>query len=252
MPVDYNAISQIYDDVRRADVDLINRFAEEIPLDSSARVLDIGCGTGNYTDLVQRVTGAAVCGVEPSAGMIVRAVQKNPALVLRQGDAAHIPFEAAAFSFVYMTDVIHHVPDLEAMFAEIGRVLRPDGKVCIVTQSHAQIAARPIARFFPGTVRVDQARYPDIPRIVAAAAARGFAALKTQTAGVGEPVDLGAAYLELVRKKGYSMLHLIAEDEYAAGVRLLEVRLADGPITLPAAGDTLVWLGLKPPAQARD
>jgi len=221
MLVDYNAISQVYDDVRRADVDLINAFAQDVTLSASAHILDIGCGTGNYTDLVQRLTGATVYGVEPSAGMIARARRKNSALVLKQGDAAHLPFEAGLFQFVYMTVVIHHVPDIGAMFAEIRRVLRPDGRVCIVTQSHAQIAVRPIARFFPATVRVDQSRYPE-----------------------GDPVELGDDFLALVQKKGYSMLHLISDDEYAAGLRDLETQLAHGPITLPSAGNTLVWLGL--------
>jgi len=244
MLVDYNAISQVYDDVRRADVDLINAFAQDVTLSASAHILDIGCGTGNYTDLVQRLTGATVYGVEPSAGMIARARRKNSALVLKQGDAAHLPFEAGLFQFVYMTVVIHHVPDIGAMFAEIRRVLRPDGRVCIVTQSHAQIAVRPIARFFPATVRVDQSRYPDIPQIAAAAEAHGCLSLKTQGLWEGDPVELGDDFLALVQKKGYSMLHLISDDEYAAGLRDLETQLAHGPITLPSAGNTLVWLGL--------
>ncbi len=245
MQVDYDAISQIYDDVRRADVVLINAFAREITLDADTHVLDIGCGTGNHTDLVQRLTGATVYGVEPSAGMRAKAAAKNPALILAQGDAAHIPFDAATFDFAYMTDVIHHVPDLGAMFAEIRRVLKPGGKFCIVTQSHAQVAARPIARFFPGTVRVDQARYPDIPQIIDVAAAHTFTALKNEVLGAGDQVELGPAFLELVCKKGYSMLHLITEDEYAAGLRDLEAQLAGGPIAAAAAGETLVWLSVR-------
>lgn len=241
MPVDYDTISQVYDDVRRADVDLINAFMQEVRLDASAQVLDIGCGTGNYTDLVQRFTGATVCGVEPSEGMISKAAAKNLHLILKIGDAAHLPFDAARFDFAYMTDVIHHVPDLRAMFAEIRRVLKPGGKVCIVTQSHAQIAARPIARFFPGTIRVDQARYPDIPAIIAAAA--GFTASPTAVLFEGEPVELDAAFLELVRKKGYSMLHLITETEYETGLQALESALAQRPMLIAhGAGETLVWL----------
>jgi len=240
MPVDYNAISQIYDAVRRADLDLVNALCAEVRLDNTSHVLDLGCGTGNYTDLLQRVTGAVVCGVEPSAGMLEKAQQKNPVLVLKQGDAAHIPFEAAQFDLVYMTDVIHHVPDLGAMFAEIRRVIKPGGKVCIATQSHAQIARRPIAHFFPGTVRVDQGRYPDIPAIVAAA--QPFTLLKTDIHFADQPVELGADFVELVRKKGYSMLHLISAAEYESGLRTLETETAAGPITARAAGETFVWL----------
>jgi hypothetical protein len=138
--------------------------------------------------------------------------------------------------------VIHHVPDIDAMFGEIARVLRPGGKLCVVTQSHDQIARRAIAQFFPGTVAVDQARYPDIDSITRAAEARRLRVLKTATLYEGGELTLDAQYLELVRKKGYSMLHLISDDEYAAGLRKLEADLAQGPITLPTAGETLVWI----------
>jgi ubiquinone/menaquinone biosynthesis C-methylase UbiE len=241
--VDYDAISRVYDDVRRADVDLINSFAEEIDLNPAARVLDLGCGTGNHTDALQQITRAQVCGVEPSTGMIDKARQKNPAIDFRAGEAAQIPFEDAAFDFIYMTDVIHHVPDIDVLFGEVARVLRPGGKLCVVTQSHDQIARRAIAQFFPGTVAVDQARYPDIDQITQAAEARGLRALKTATLYEGGELTLDARYLELVRKKGYSMLHLITDDEYATGLRKLEAALGHGPITLPTAGETLVWIG---------
>ncbi len=243
--VDYDAISRVYDDVRRADVELINSFAEEINLTPATRVLDLGCGTGNHTDVVQRITRAQVCGVEPSAGMIEKARQKNSTIDFRAGEAAHIPFEDASFHFIYMTDVIHHVPDIDAMFGEIQRVLRPGGKLCIVTQSHDQIARRAIARFFPGTVAVDQARYPDLPQITQAAEAHGLVNLKAVALYEGGELTLDARYVELVRKKGYSMLHLISAEEYTAGLRALERMLAEGPVTLPTAGETLVWVGKK-------
>ncbi|MCP4542729.1 MAG: methyltransferase domain-containing protein [Chloroflexi bacterium] len=239
--VDYNEISQVYDDVREGDVALVNSFLHEISPSDDFKILDIGCGTGNYTDILQKLTGAQVYGIEPSKGMLDKAQQKNAHIVFRQGTAAGIPFEEAFFDFVYMTDVIHHVPDIAAMFAEIYRVLGAQGKVCIGTQSHAQIAARPTARFFPGTVRVDQERYPDIEEIVVAARGQGLEYIKQEILFKEHAVDLDKAYLELVRKKGYSMLHLISDDEYQAGLRALESALKDGPVHARMAGETLVW-----------
>jgi hypothetical protein len=57
----------------------------------------------------------------------------------------------------------------------------------------------------------------------------------------GDAVALDKDYLELVRKKGYSMLHLITEEEYQAGLSLLENTLQNGNIQASAAGETLVW-----------
>lgn len=243
-PVNYNEISKIYDDVREGDVVFINHFLQELPSEDGLIVLDVGCGTGNYTDLFQRVTQAKhyqVYGIEPSEGMINKARQKNSRVIFKQAAADNIPFEADLFDFVYMTDVIHHIPDIRKMFAEIRRLLKQQGKVCIITQSHTQIEARPIAQFFPGTVRVDQERYPDIAEVIVAAQLAGLAYRKQETLFEEEVVELGAGFLELARKKGYSMLHLLTEQEYQDGLADLQSALQNGPIQTRAAGETLVW-----------
>ncbi len=243
-PINYNEISKIYDDVREGDVVLINHFLQELPPGEALRILDIGCGTGNYTDLFQKVTKTRqyqLYAIEPSEGMLSKARQKNSRITFRQASAEEIPFEDDFFDFVYMTDVIHHVPDIRRMFAEIQRVLKPQGRVCIFTQSHRQIEKRPIAQFFPGTVRVDQQRYPDIPEIIAAAQLASLVYLKQEILFEGQGIALDADTLELVRKKGWSMLHLLSEQEYRSGLSKLESALQNGPIPARMAGETLVW-----------
>jgi ubiquinone/menaquinone biosynthesis C-methylase UbiE len=242
--VDYSEISQSYDDVREADITLMNHLLQHMPSRAGLSVLDIGCGTGNYTSLFQKITqekGWKICGLDPSKDMLAIARRKNARIVFRQGTAEQIPWESDSFDFIYMTDVIHHVPDIRAMFAEILRVLKPGGSVCIVTQSHKQIEARPIVQFFPGTVRVDKQRYPDIDVIITAAQANGLRPAGQNLLSEGQEVELGAEYLELVRKKGYSMLRLLSDAEYESGLRALEEALRDGPIAARLAGDTLVW-----------
>ena len=165
-PIDYNQISQIYDDVRRSHDDLIDLLIAGARLDAESRVLDIGCGTGNYTSMLQARLQTMIYGIEPSDGMREQAQAKNPHLEVRAGHAGQIPYEEDFFDFAYMTDVIHHVPDLPAMFVAVARVLKPDGILCIVTQTHLQIEKRPITKFFPETIVADQKRYPTIARII--------------------------------------------------------------------------------------
>ena len=196
--VNYNEISQVYDDVRQADIELINSFLQEFEIDRKTRVLDVGCGTGNYTDLLQKVTQGEVYGVEPSEGMLDKAKAKQSKVVFKQGTAEELPFEDEFFDFVYMTDVIHHVPEIGAMFAEINRVLKEKGKVCIVTQSHQQIENRLIVKYFPGTARVDKERYPDIDEIIVEAERRGLKFDKKTILYENELMELGEEYLETV------------------------------------------------------
>ena len=238
--VNYDAISTIYDEVRHADVDLIQHFILECDLNPTTRVLDLGCGTGNYLDLFQRLSLSEFYGVEPSVGMGQNASQKNKNLTISIGNAYNIPFRDNCFDFIYMTDVIHHIPDLSQMFDELFRILKSHGRVCIVTQSHQQIEQRPIARFFPETVTVDQARYPTIDNIIQAATT--FIHLKNVQIQVQTPITLDDNFLDLVRKKGYSMLHLISESAYEQGLAQLEQMLQHADIETKSAGSTLVWL----------
>ncbi len=239
--LNYDQISTTYDHVRQADVDLINQLVREAKIVESSCVLDVGCGTGNYADLLQKMSHAHVFGVEPSEGMLTKARQKNPNLTIKQSDAEHLPFDANSFDFIYMTDVIHHIPHINVMFTEVYRVLKPQAKACIVTQSHRQIDKRPITGFFPTTAHVDKARYPDIPQIVESASAQNLAFLKVESLNEDKPIILDQAFLTLVKTKGYSMLRLISENDYQAGLQRLERQLEHGSIQAAQAGDTLVW-----------
>lgn len=247
--VDYDQISATYDDVRAGDVALINYFLRALPVQDRLTVLEIGCGTGNYADILQRHTAANVHGVDPSSGMLTSAQRKNPHLILKQANVTALPYANSAFDFVYMVDVIHHISDLDRMFSEIKRVLNPGATACIVTQSHAQIDARPITRFFPETAVVDKHRYPSIAAIIAHAEVQNLQCVKRDERFAGEPVEIDDEFLALVRAKGYSMLHLISDSDYEVGLGMLERALADGPITAPRAGETAVWI-VKREAQA--
>ncbi len=90
-------------------------------------------------------------------------------------------------------------------------------------------------------MRVDRERYPNIHEIHAAAQDGGLLFLKQDVLFEGDAIELGEEYLELVQKKGYSMLHLITEQEYREGLEKLEKALQNGPIQARAAGETLVW-----------
>ena len=75
-PTDYNALAEKYDLTRTANIDTLNRFADELPLDGKA-ILDFGCGTGNFTYALSKLTSAKIYGVEPSDGMREKALAKG-------------------------------------------------------------------------------------------------------------------------------------------------------------------------------
>lgn len=238
--IDYDYVSGIYDLVRTGDSEMVHQLLRGVRLSSTSRVLDIGCGTANNTLLFSRASGASVTGLDLSYGMLFQAQAKVRDLSFIQAPADMIPIADSSFDFVYMTEVVHHLPEVQDAMKEIYRLLKDSGRTCIVTQSHAQIADRMTSRFFPSTIAIDQARYPSIPELKEFLTGAGFTHMQPNIYKFA-PVRLGEEYLETVENRGYSMLHKIANDEYIKGLNQLRKAMSsDEPLTYEA-GYTFVW-----------
>ncbi|MEP6574541.1 MAG: methyltransferase domain-containing protein [Gemmatimonadota bacterium] len=100
------------------------------------RVLDIGCGTGDFLRLLARMVapGAAV-GVDLSETMVAEARHRTGAdlanLSFQSGDVHALSFENGSFDRVLATQVLLHVTDPGRALAELSRVLAPDGRMMI-------------------------------------------------------------------------------------------------------------------------
>jgi demethylmenaquinone methyltransferase/2-methoxy-6-polyprenyl-1,4-benzoquinol methylase len=97
------------------------------------RVLDVAVGTGAIARGAIGIVGATGCvvGLDPSAGML-REARRKLALPLVQGEAERLPFQDGAFDFVSMGYALRHVSDLDRMFGEYARVLRPGGTLLVL------------------------------------------------------------------------------------------------------------------------
>ncbi|RDE15717.1 MAG: hypothetical protein C4K47_02460 [Candidatus Thorarchaeota archaeon] len=237
--IDYDAISRVYDQVREGDPEMVDHLLEGIALDTNAIVLDVGCGTANNTLLVSRALSSKLIGVDISVGMLEKARVKAPRLELLQATADDLPFSSNLFDFVFMTEVIHHLPDFKKALREMLRVLRPGSSSCIVTQSHKQIENRMTSRFFPGSATVDKKRYPDIDKIEVAMNGVGFVRVSSRPYSFS-PVILGSDYLQRVEMRGYSMLHKISGEEYQEGLKALRSAFERGEKLSYSAGYTFV------------
>ncbi|MBI9012200.1 MAG: methyltransferase domain-containing protein [Clostridiales bacterium] len=239
--VNYNEVSSIYDKVREEDIEVIDELIKEAALSGKSRVLDIGCGTANYSNAIERLTGAQVYGIDPSKGMLEKARQKNKNITFDVATAEKIPHKMNFFDLIYMTDVIHHIPDIGEMFAEIYRITNVDGKVCICTQSHRQIDKRFMSEFFPETAIVDKKRYPTIFNIIKAGEEAGLKFMRTDVVLEDSIVEVGDRILRLVENKGYSMLHQISEEAYKIGAEKMKNTIAEECVYRKSAGGSLVW-----------
>jgi SAM-dependent methyltransferase len=107
-------------------------FLDWVAPPTGARWLDIGCGTGVFTELVvDTCSPATVVAVDPSEPQIELARKKSIAqrTDFRVADAQTLPFSDGAFDVVVSALVINFIPDRPRALAEMRRVCHPGGVI---------------------------------------------------------------------------------------------------------------------------
>jgi arsenite methyltransferase len=105
-------------------------------LEPGERVLDLGRGAGTDTVIAAQMVGpkGGVTGIDTTPQMLAKARRAAGELGVEnveflEADAERLPFPDASFDVVISNGVIDLVPNKEAVFDEIFRVLRPGGRI---------------------------------------------------------------------------------------------------------------------------
>jgi demethylmenaquinone methyltransferase/2-methoxy-6-polyprenyl-1,4-benzoquinol methylase len=122
-------------------------------LAAGMRVLDVAVGTGLVAREAARVVGdrGSVIGVDPSAGMMSASV---PGLTLVRGRAEALPFATGAFDFLTLGFALRHLSDLDCVFGEFHRVLKPGGGLLLleITRPEGRVAMALLRAYMRGLV----------------------------------------------------------------------------------------------------
>jgi arsenite methyltransferase len=107
-------------------------------LQAGERVADLGCGAGTDSLVAAQMVGPEghVTGIDMTSEMLAKAGAAAEELRAEnvdfvEGEIERLPFEDASIDVVISNGVIDLVPDKDAVFAEIFRVLRPGGRMQI-------------------------------------------------------------------------------------------------------------------------
>ncbi len=91
------------------------------------KVLDVGCGSGIYSRVLQK-EGAIVSGIDISRALLKIARKECPNIEFRLADASKIPYKNSTFDIAYGSLMMHYIKDWHKPLKEICRVLKPGGK----------------------------------------------------------------------------------------------------------------------------
>lgn len=240
MSVDYESASRSYDASRSAGSLTVRMLARLLNVSPSCRVLDIGCGTGNFM-VALRERAAGVVGVDTSPGMLSQAAGKGLGDQLVRGDALYLPFADEAFDAAYGIQVLHHFPDKAAAVREAHRVLKRGGFLALQYCSHAQLQTFCCYHYFPAALPIDEERIPDTAAVLQLLARAGFMNCRVQACPM-EGRSTGSFYIENPEdylseeyRAGNSTFALMAERDIEEGCRRIRADLQAGDADKVAA-----------------
>jgi ubiquinone/menaquinone biosynthesis C-methylase UbiE len=184
-------------------------------------VLDVGCGTGRLAAALHE-RGSRVWGVDPSPEMV--ALARNRGVNAKIAAAERLPFKEGWFERAVMW-LVAHLVDPPRAFAELRRVLGPEGRLAIATFDPSHFDRFWLNEIFPSLEHIDRERFPTEHELTQELRAAGFEPRVTQLSQRAEITREAA--LERIRGRYISTLELISEDEYRSGLERAERELPD-------------------------
>lgn len=229
--VEYDNYSRIYDITRAANSETVEKLIRVLHVDSGSTLLDMGCGTGNYSAALQSVA-RNVIGIDASMGMIGQARTKSPALQLVYGNVMSLPFDSQTFDGAFTIQVLHHIKNKEVFLKGACRVLRKGAYLAIHSCSHSQLRAFWCHYYFPKGLELNLARIPDTDEIASLLREAGFSDIGVEICYEDDVIVLNKPeyYLEKDYRDGDSTFALLTEEEIELGCQKLREDIASGAV----------------------
>ena len=163
---------------------------EMLDLSPADRVLDVGCGPGNFTrDFAQAAPDGLVVGIDASETMLAAAVRRGGggSLAYVRGDARALPFGDASFDAVCCFAALYLIDEPLRAIDEIVRVLAPGGRVALL----ASCNRGPLPPHVLGTITSGLAGVRIFGRdeLTAVLADHGLAGIDQRVVGLGQFVS---------------------------------------------------------------
>lgn len=136
--------------VRAKAEDLLSLINKEFERPALLRILDVGCGIGNYHPFLVGRAGE-IHGIDISQSCVVQAALRNPTVNYSTYDGIYLPYPDEHFDLTFCICVVHHVPPKKwtPFFRELNRVTKKGGLTAIYEHNPRHPLTRMVVRDCP-------------------------------------------------------------------------------------------------------
>lgn len=114
------------------------RIIEETGIGPGSRVLDVGCGSGEFLATLDRL-GATPSGIDPAPAMIAIAQARLSTADIRLGSADDLPWSDGTFDVVTAFNALQFADDTIGALHEFARVTRPNGLIAVANWAEGDL-----------------------------------------------------------------------------------------------------------------
>jgi ubiquinone/menaquinone biosynthesis C-methylase UbiE len=224
IPVGYDRGRDHGPEVLRLWMDVVASYVEGQRVKS---VLDLGCGTGRFSEALAVRFDAEVVGVDPSRKMLEQARGKLRERRVRYeaGCGEAIPLPDESVDLIFMSMIFHHFDNPRLAARECRRVLRHGGTAFLRAGVRERIQSYPYVEFFPESRALLEECLPASVYIREVFESAGFSTVASDIV-VQEIAPDYAAYALKLLAGADSVLARLSQSEFEAGIEALRAHAA--------------------------
>lgn len=179
-----------YDDgvMGKASRRFYNLMLREVKIESDAKVLDVGCGTGALLKMLAVKTEFDGYGTDLEENMIAQARKKCPQMNFTLASCDELPYEGETFDCIVNCMAFHHFSNRDGFAREVARIMKPGGVIYIADPRFPWIIRKAANGIFR-LIRIEAAFY-SYREIISRFEKHGFVGVGTATHGYAQLVKL--------------------------------------------------------------
>lgn len=241
MDYDSTDIPAVYDRGRDHGPEMLQLWMKVV--DSSVgkqsinTILDLGCGTGRFSEALAAHFDAEVIGIDPSKKMLDQAWKKlrDRRVQYEHGCGEAIPLPNDSVDLIFMSMCFHHFDDQMLATRECRRVLRDGATAILRTGTRDRIPSYPYVDFFPKIHPILKDRLPTAAFIREVFESAGFSTVSSDIV-IQQIAPDCATYIDKLSAGADSVLAQLSPADFQAGIEAMRAhaaRAGDKPVCEP-------------------